>query len=326
MIRCRKIKTLKYFLSLYGLIILAKQHNLRMNQPKELSLVLRLSLFIAGLLLVFITSLGFKAVIDSFNFQNEYSSYLIYLGAFCILLWLFIVSLIKIPIGSVGVPLILNSIYRGFLFPAGHTWLPFFKYIPIDIKKQFKDLNFNIITGDTISHIVHTNVEYRIVNPFTYLEISQDEIFTKITGAIEESISSYSVTKEIEGDSLIKNPHILKQLIAEGLGKYGENYGLSITEVLIRSIKPNQSFIKEKEKLYIDKISLLQTIDIRTLDTKKKIEVLTLIAKESGIDFNILAKYDLIDKEKISINELIRTFNLNVNSDFINSLISILKS
>jgi hypothetical protein len=303
-----------------------------MKQPKELSLGFRILLFLVGIIIVFLAAWSLKSIINSIEIKSKYSAYLIYLGVFCILLWLFIRSLIKIPIGSVGVPLILNTRYKGFLIPEGLTWLPFIQYRTIDKKKQFEDLNFDIITSDSIPHTVYTNIEYNIVNPFTYLDNNQSEVFKKITGGISENITKYSITKEIEGDSFIKNPSILKQLISDGLTEYGVKYGLSIAEVLIKSIKPNEHLISLKEDLYKKKISELLNIDLaklnidlETLGTKKKIEVLALISKETGIDFNVLAKYALIEKGKIPVSEILRTYNININQDLINQLLNIIR-
>lgn len=296
------------------------------NQPKELTLNIRIILFLIGLVLVFISALFLSTIIDAIGIQNKNSKYLIYLGGFCILLWFFIKSLIKIPIGFIGIPLILNSVYKGFVFPAGHTWLPFFRYIAIDQKRQFVNLDFDgVLTEDYIRHSIKTNVEYNIVDPFKYLENNTSDIFNKIQSGIAEVIRTYSSNKNIDTDVLLKDTGLLKNVIADGLSYYGNNYGIAIAEVQIKSISPSNEFVSQKEDLLLLKNRQLLNIELRFLSEQKRIEVLALIASKYNISFDKIAKFTLLDNGKITLNEVVKTFNINLSDEIINMITNIIK-
>ena len=119
----------------------------------------------------------------------------------------------------------------------------------------------------------------------------------------------------------MKNTNELKGLIINELSRYTKDYGLKIYEVQIKSIKPSEQIIDVNESNYIE----LLKIKLETLSDTNKIEVLALFEKKYGIRFSDLAKYDLINKGKISISEILKTYNVNINSDLINELLKILK-
>lgn len=297
------------------------------NEVKELTLTIRLILFFIGFFLFLFTSLVVKEMIFKIAFNNDYAPLFITIGISCILFWLmFVRRIVKIPIGNVGVPLILNSIYKGFLFPAGHTWLPFFKYIPIDKKRQFKDLDFeNIMTGDFITHKISVNVEYNISDPFNYLDNNETEIFNKIRAGVEENIRAFSTDKGIDNDILIKDNGNLKKIILEEVESYTEKYGLTISDVQIKSIRPTEQIVNHKESLIIKKYAELLNIELNTIGTQKKIEVLNLLAIKYNIPFKDIAKYNLIDNDKIKISEVLKTYNININEELISTILNLLK-
>ncbi len=186
-----------------------------MEQLKELSLITRIILFITGLILVvLLPAYGIWILISGYGFENKYATYLIYFGILCILLWLFIKSLMVIPTGSVGVPTILQTRYKGFVVPEGMTWLPFISVIPVDKTKRIVDIDFVITPKDRIQLDVSTNVEYSIVDPYLFLGELQhgDDGFKKIRGGIKEIITKYSSDKGLTGDYLLGNKSQLKKL------------------------------------------------------------------------------------------------------------------
>ncbi len=88
--------------------------------------------------------------------------------------------------------------------------------------------------------------------------------------------------------------------------------------------------LREKEiskelDISLSRIEEVMKVEVQTLAYQKKHELFQRISRESGISLQDLLKYDLISNDKITINEVIKTLNINIDAEFVKDIIDILR-
>jgi len=200
-----------------------------------------------------------------------------------------------VPIGHVGVPLLLGRRQRGFIFQEGHHFLIEFgfgqyqamvlTFEPINMQTQTQSISLgedgNLVSKNRVRMLMEVIIFYNISDCFRYLEISAGEPH-KINKMIESVARSLlrKISELLSDDDIISADEVLGQGLKKEFPALVNDWGVNISNVLVTSsIQKNEKVVSAYER------EIIEERERRTekINAETVLDIIHMIAKKADV-------------------------------------------